>query len=121
MWKCRICGAEDIGLDEHHIVPLGWENNWGSSFNRRKISERFGFGLLEYTVFLCKPCHRSVHNWLEEPRNMLFERVCELCGKNILIGFDGEVEVSYWLDGKTCHYDSAEVQIEAFKKDSKRL
>ena len=121
MEKCRICGREDIDLVEHHVVPLGWENNWGSSFNRGKIFERFGFGFLEYTVSICRSCHKIVHRWLEEPRNMLFERRCELCGKDILIGFDGEVEVSYELDGKICHYDSAEVQIEAFKKDSKRV
>lgn len=121
MGGCRICGRRDVDLISHHVVPLGWENNWGSLFNRGRIWDRFGFGFSEHKVFLCRGCHKIVHRWLEEPRNMLFMRVCELCGENILIGFDGEVEVSYELNGKRRHYDSAEVQIEAFKKDSKRV
>jgi hypothetical protein len=118
MIKCRICGRGDIYLDHHHVVPVQDENTWGKAYNRRRILDQFGFGLKEYTVFLCKRCHWFVQEWLRDSRNMLFERECDLCGKNILIGHDGDLKIAFGLDGQTFHYDSAGVQIETFQKNS---
>ena len=119
METCRLCGKEWRWLDGHHVVPVGMENIWSKFFNWGRIFDRFGFCVDEEVVFLCRHCHKVAQEWLRDPRNMMFERVCELCGKPILIGFDGDLEVLYELDGRRFHYDSAEVENEAFKKNSK--
>ncbi|MBS3918901.1 MAG: hypothetical protein KG012_08440, partial [Deltaproteobacteria bacterium] len=94
---------------------------WEKPYNRDRIQRKFGFYRNYPIALLCKSCHKYIHEWLKNPHNMLFERSCEFCGKAVLIGFDGDVEVSYELEGVSCHYDSAEVQIEAFKKNTQRV
>ena len=118
---CRICGRDRPWLDGHHVVPIGMENIWSKPWNRRRIFDRFGFGVDEEKAFICRGCHNVVQEWLRDPKNMLFLRVCDLCGAAILIGFDGDQPVSFELDGRRFHYESAEVQIEAFKKNSERV
>lgn len=51
--KCRVCGAEGVELDAHHITP-------------REILPNGGY-VMENGVSLCATCHVSAEAWLQEP------------------------------------------------------
>jgi len=56
---CQLCGRE-MHLTRHHLIPK-------TLHSRRRIRRRFSRSELnELILWICRPCHNTVHNALSE-------------------------------------------------------
>ena len=100
---CMMCGQEVDHPIIHHIIPIEAGDKVNLAFNQVKVRQELCCDEENEYLVVCKECHLSIHDRLKDPRNRLYKRVCDECGKLILIGFDGDQRVAYELDGQEVH------------------
>jgi 5-methylcytosine-specific restriction endonuclease McrA len=102
---CSMCGEKVDHPIIHHVIPIEAGDKLNLAFNQVKIRQELGCDEETEYLVLCKECHHLITDGLKDPRNRLYKRVCDECGKLILIGFDGDQRVAYELDGARLHYN----------------
>jgi len=100
-----MCGEKVDHPIIHHVIPIEAGDKLNLAFNQVKIRQELGCDEETEYLVLCKECHHLITDGLKDPRNRLYKRVCDECGKLILIGFDGDQRVAYELDGARLHYN----------------
>lgn len=100
-----MCGETVFRPIVHHLIPIEAGDKLNLAFNQVKIRQELSCDEETEYLVLCKECHYLITDRLKDPRNRLYERICDGCGQLILIGFDGDQRVAYELDGQEVHID----------------
>lgn len=102
--RCERCGHVIVAPIVHHVTPVPNEDNFGDWYNMPKIRAFLGVGEEKEFMVVCKACHGWLHEWLRNPTNRYYKRKCDICAKEVLLGFIGNRWEAYETDGTTWHH-----------------